>query len=107
MTYPEMNAEIAGLLRTGTTPVDKYAADRIEELERQLNQAIDACQTLVKFEIYFGDACPLCEGIRLYRGSPEQDRLSDGIMEHGPGCPITLAEDAITLAMPPEVEDER
>ncbi len=35
MTYPKMNAEIVGLLRSGTTPVDKYAADRIEELERQ------------------------------------------------------------------------
>ena len=43
MTYPEMNNEIVEILRSYSDPSMKYAADRIEELERQLDQAVKAC----------------------------------------------------------------
>ncbi len=33
-TYPEMNAHIKDILVSSGTPVDTYAAKRIEELER-------------------------------------------------------------------------
>lgn len=35
-TYPEMNRQIVGLLRTNGSPTCLYAAARIEELEKQL-----------------------------------------------------------------------
>ena len=38
MTYPEMNDEIVERLQAGSSFEEKYAADRIEELERQLKQ---------------------------------------------------------------------
>lgn len=33
-TYPEMNERICGILRVGGSIAGKYAAERIEELER-------------------------------------------------------------------------
>ncbi len=40
MTYPEMNKQIVESLRTYSEPTILYAACRIEELERQLEQII-------------------------------------------------------------------
>ncbi len=40
MTYPEMNKQIVRILRTYSEPDILYAANRIEELERQLEQII-------------------------------------------------------------------
>lgn len=38
-TYPEMNAKIVGILRIGDSQPDHYAAQRIEELEAELENA--------------------------------------------------------------------
>ena len=35
-TYPEMNKQIVGLLRISDNPVDLYAAQYIEELQKQV-----------------------------------------------------------------------
>jgi hypothetical protein len=35
-TYPEMNEKIVGLLRISDNPVDLYAAQYIEELQKQV-----------------------------------------------------------------------
>src|SRR5690554_2242490 len=37
-TYPDMNRRIVNLLRICDTPIDLYAAARIEELEEQVKQ---------------------------------------------------------------------
>ena len=39
--YPEMNNKIVELLRMGGTPVEFYAAQRIEELELKNKELID------------------------------------------------------------------
>ena len=39
-TYPEMNEKIVGILRIGDSPVDLYAAKRIEELEAELKSIV-------------------------------------------------------------------
>ena len=36
-TYPEMNEKIVGLLRMSDNPVDLYAAQYIEELQKKLS----------------------------------------------------------------------
>lgn len=36
--YPEMNAKIKDILRTGNDPVCLYAAARIEQLEKELER---------------------------------------------------------------------
>ena len=40
-TYPEMNKQIVGLLRMSDNPVDLYAAQYIEELQKKLTIAED------------------------------------------------------------------
>lgn len=48
-TYPEMNQKIVGLLRmTDNDPTKLYAADRIEELERQCNTYCDLLVNILK-----------------------------------------------------------
>lgn len=37
-TYPEMNERIVGILRIGDSQPDHYAAQRIEELEAELEE---------------------------------------------------------------------
>lgn len=39
-TYPEMNAKIVGILRASGDPTCLYAAQRIEELEKALMNAV-------------------------------------------------------------------
>ena len=39
--YPDMNNKIVDLLRMGDTPVELYAAQRIEELELKNKELID------------------------------------------------------------------
>lgn len=50
-TYPEMNEKIVGLLRMSDEPMNLYAAQRIEELDKELD-LVHGCLT----ELYKIDA---------------------------------------------------
>lgn len=46
--YPEMNNKIVELLRMGNTPVELYAAQRIEELELKNKELIDRMLKIIE-----------------------------------------------------------
>lgn len=51
-TYPEMNRKVVGILRVSDSPVMLYAAQRIEELEKALN---DSLETLDEIKGQWGE----------------------------------------------------
>ena len=85
--YPEMNNKIVDLLRMGDTPVELYAAQRIEELELKNKELIDRVLEIVaknrriSFQVlYTGTPNPAAfaaiEAIENY-----VDRLREDILE--------------------------
>ncbi|MCM3144350.1 hypothetical protein [Brevibacillus sp. MER 51] len=47
-TYPEMNARIKEILRLSDFPTDKYAANRIEELEVENSHLLEREKKLIE-----------------------------------------------------------